>query len=300
MRVMALVVALVVGIAGGYLLRKYAAPPPPPYQNPLPAVAPPYPLALFLLAGQSNISGRASPPRDLRLPTNVWVFGNDYRWHPLSTAPVDSHHYQLDMVSDDLQAGYCLAIPFCRELRRQGFRKPIGLIPCARGASPLVGWQRNRSDLTLYGSMLKRARAASPMGEFAGLLWYQGETDAGPEGTIPGAILFREAWAAQFQQIIGAFRTDLDAPTLPVVYACLAENTAPGYYRWWDVVKKSQREVHLPVACLADLSGLSLEDNVHLDTTGTEEAGRRFAAAWRSLTAPRAATPGRQGSGAGG
>ena len=62
----------------------------------------------------------------------------------------------------------------------------IGLIPCAKGGSLIHDWRRNLDDNTLYGSCLKRARAASLMGNVAGLLYFQGEIDAVDPKEQPG------------------------------------------------------------------------------------------------------------------
>ena len=37
-------------------------------------------LSLFILAGQSNIAGRGEMPEFQQTNSNVFVFGNDYRW----------------------------------------------------------------------------------------------------------------------------------------------------------------------------------------------------------------------------
>ena len=58
-------------------------------------------LALFILAGQSNMSGRAELPDDQALDPQIVVFGNDYRWR-VAVEPIDSPQGQVDAVSADM------------------------------------------------------------------------------------------------------------------------------------------------------------------------------------------------------
>ena len=127
-------------------------------------------LSLFILAGQSNMSGRGEMPSE-PLPVNprVFVFGNDYRWH-YGIEPIDASQGQVDTVSRDGKARYSLATSFAETLLEKDSTLIIGFIPCARGATSIEKWQRNLSDNSLYGSCLKRARAASTMGPIKGLL----------------------------------------------------------------------------------------------------------------------------------
>ena len=55
-------------------------------------------MSLFILAGQSNMSGSGplTPASSVTHP-RVFVFGNDYRWH-LGSEPIDSPSGQVDHV----------------------------------------------------------------------------------------------------------------------------------------------------------------------------------------------------------
>jgi hypothetical protein len=239
-------------------------------------------LRLFLLAGQSNMSGRAEVPRTWTAPPRTWVFGNDYRWRR-AAEPIDSPAAQVDRVSLDPKVGYSPASPFCRELRAEGFEEPIGLVPCARGGSALSEWRRSLEDSTLYGSLLKRARAASTRGSLAGLLWYQGEEDAALTPSRPGLTLFHEGWGREFARLVADLRRDLGAPALPVVFASLASTRTPALHPFWRSVQEEQQQVRLPFSACVRMADLPLQDTVHLSTAGVEEAGKRFARAWLAL-----------------
>jgi hypothetical protein len=272
--------AFLIGCAFGWLAR----PQPASRRVPRPALpvlaapsdTPAKHLRLFILAGQSNMSGRGKPP-PLPIPTGVWIFGNDYRWH-VASEPVDSPTAQVDVVSLDPWAGFSPALPFCRELREQGFSAPLGLIPCAMGYSSLQEWRQDLRDSSLYGSLVKRARAASTQGELSGILWYQGETDA--KASAPGQILLHETWGQEFVRFVKNLRRDLNKPALPVIYASLGETNYSAMFPYWRSIQAQQDGLRLPHGACARMRDLPLRDGLHLDSDGMEEAGRRFAWAW--------------------
>ncbi len=84
----------------------------------------------------------------------------------------------MDRVSYDVEVGVSPALAFAREWQAAHPDDRVGLIPCAMGGSSIADWKPNRSSDSLYGSMLKRSYAARSMGEFRGLLFLQGESDA--------------------------------------------------------------------------------------------------------------------------
>ena len=136
-------------------------------------------LLLFILAGQSNMSGRGKLehlPRK-ELDQAIYVFGNDYRWR-IGSEPVDSPTGQVDAISKDPGAGVSPAMAFAREIRQRRPDVAIGLIPCAMGATTMFEWERRLDRTSLYGSCLYRAKQASSMGSLKAILFFQGEWDA--------------------------------------------------------------------------------------------------------------------------
>jgi hypothetical protein len=193
-------------------------------------------LALFILAGQSNMSGYAPLPDEQKRDGRAYVFGNNYRWD-IATEPVDDQRDQVDPVSiDNARFGPSLAFALA-SLERQP-QTPVGLIPCAKGATSILEWQRDLSDQSLYGSCLKRAKAASPMGYLAGLLFFQGEQDAVNTSLYPQYTVNAESWTELFSTFIEDMRLDLDEPDLPVVYAQLGPAPEGTVFPKWEVVKQ--------------------------------------------------------------
>ena len=241
-------------------------------------------LSLFILAGQSNMSGRGEmPAQSQHINPRVFVFGNDYRWHH-ALEPIDGSRGQVDAVSADGKAGYSLATAFANTLLEKDPSLIIGFIPCARGATSIEKWQRNLSENSLYGSCLKRGRAASTMGQIEGILFYQGEADALNPEVYPQRKPSPFKWTEKFSRFVRNMRSDLGLPDLPVIYAQLSHHTAPDRYIYWEQVKKQQAQVRLPNIRMIATPKLVLSDYVHFTRDGYDTLGKLFAEAHWGVT----------------
>lgn len=238
-------------------------------------------LQLFVLAGQSNMSGLGNLPAAQPTHPHVFVFGNDYRWR-IGVEPVDGEIGQVDEVSLDAQAGFGPGMAFALALTERFRGSAIGLIPCAKGASEITQWQRDLSDDALYGSCLKRVRAASTLGRPAGLLFFQGEADAVDPRKVPDRAPAPTEYAEKFASFVDDFRRDLGA-MIPIVYAQIGTHAAPEYFTQWDLVKQQQQSVALRCAAMIKTEDLPLRDAVHFTTSSYVVIGRRFAQAFTQL-----------------
>ncbi len=241
-------------------------------------------LSLFILAGQSNMSGRGEMPvKPQQINPRIFVFGNDYRWH-YGIEPIDAFQGQVDTVSRDGNARYSLATSFAERLLEKDSTLIIGFIPCARGATSIEKWQRNLSENSLYGSCLKRSRAASTMGQIVGLLFAQGESDALDPKVYPERKPSPFQWKEKFSRFILDMRNDLHCSDLPVVFAQLSHQTTPEKYIYWQQVKKQQAQVHLPSIRMVATTDLALSDYVHFTRQGYDTIGKLFGEAYWGLT----------------
>ncbi|NEP17080.1 MAG: sialate O-acetylesterase [Leptolyngbya sp. SIO4C1] len=243
------------------------------------AVVPPEAMGqmrLFILAGQSNMSGRAELPESSASADQIYMFGNDYRWH-LAQEPVDSPAGQVDVVSLDDSAGYGPSLAFAERLRSLRSDRPVGLIPCAKGGSSIADWQRNLSDQSLYGACLKRVRAAAAMGEISGVLFFQGEADALDPKAFPSMRPAAETWATNFEQLVTDLRQDLAQPDLPVVYAQIGALQNAEKFPYWEVVRTQQEQVQLPHSRMITTSDLAMPDSAHFTQASYRTIGERFA-----------------------
>jgi hypothetical protein len=237
-------------------------------------------LHLFILAGQSNMSGRGDIPQTAAAPNpRIYVFGNNYQWR-LAAEPIDDPHDQVDKVSEDKNAGYSPALSFAETIVERRPEMSIGLIPCAMDSTTIHDWERNLSDKTLYGSCLKRARAASTMGSVAGVLFFQGESDALDPKKNPDLLLSPDQWADKFTVLINDWRSDLGLPELPVVFAQIGTNTRPNRYPNWKAIQQQQSSVRLQFCKMITTDDLALGDTVHFTTKSYQIIGKRFAEAY--------------------
>jgi hypothetical protein len=242
-------------------------------------------LSLFVLAGQSNMSGYGPLPDTQQVHPRIYVFGNDYRWRP-ALEPLDSPEGQVDEVSVDRVApssGFGPGHSFALELADSVRELTIGLIPCAKGNSTIDDWKRSLSDRALYGSCLKRIRAASPAGSVAAILFFQGEADALDPGLNPDRVLAPEVYAERFSTVIEDLRWDLSLPTLPVVFAQIGSQGAPRAFSNWELIQRQQRMVSLPCSSMITTADLPIFDGVHFTTESYRIIGRRFASAYAEL-----------------
>lgn len=239
-------------------------------------------MRLFILAGQSNMVGWAPVPEGDNSDSRVYVFSNDYHWR-IASEPIEEAFNQVDKISEDRIAGFGPSLAFALASLEHNPEVIIGLIPCAKNASAIIEWQRNLSDQTLYGSCLKRARAASPMGQISGILFFQGEADALDPVQYPTPEPHPEEWALLFSKFVTGFRGDLNQPDLPVVYAQIGSNLAPEAFINWEIIQEQQESVSLPMAEMIVTDDLPLIDGIHFTSDSYRIIGRRFADAYWSL-----------------
>lgn len=133
---------------------------------------------LFVVAGQSNASGRGTNNQTYSHPTlKASLFGNNYRWKGLKD-PTDTITGQIDVVSNDgFETGGSLW-PIIADSIMANYNIPVGFIPCAMGGTYLSSWLPEIDHLdrtTLYGSMHFRVDSCKGV---KSILWWQGEANA--------------------------------------------------------------------------------------------------------------------------
>lgn len=234
-------------------------------------------VAIFILAGQSNMSGRGKTPVPAEIEAaakGVLNYTNAGHWEP-AREPLDDATGQVDTVSADASASVGPGLAFAARMLSLLPGQRIGLMQCAKGASPMAMWIPGGGRDTLYGSCIARAREAQGKGHIAGILWYQGESDAASEEAA-------RSWGGNFTKLVAAFRHDLADPTLPVVYAQIGnvsqQRLAKLDFAQWALVKEAQAAVSIPRAVMiaADKYEIS-DDGIHLTTSSYMKIGEEFA-----------------------
>lgn len=143
----------------------------------------------------------------------------------------------------------------------------IGLVPCAVGGTNISEWGKGGS---LYEKLVRRASmAAQSGGVLAAMLWYQGESDTVNRGDA-------ELYKGRLERFFADFRSDLQAPSLPIFQVALASGKGP----YISIVREAQMGIgiDLPNVQCVDAKGLPREpDGLHLTTPAQVRLGEKLA-----------------------
>ena len=285
----------IIGLVSIFWLPSYAAPA---------DGTPPDLVKVFLLAGQSNMSGRA-PANDLparfRVPPPkvqydyVCSFGagdlmkpEDY---PKDGGPPEPHRSQ----------GWVSLQPSPKHLSTPGehFGPEIGLghalaarwpgqsiaiIKHGRGATNLAEeWAPDAtSGRRLYQDFLAQVRTAfasfTARGvkfEVCALVWSQGEADSTERK-------WADAYERNLTEFFARVRRDLNLPGLPVLVALTGDGRMNPRMLFPEVVRRAQRDVVArdPHAALVSGDDLTLLDHTHYDVASQLALGERLAGAY--------------------
>ncbi|MEO8206444.1 MAG: sialate O-acetylesterase [Chthoniobacterales bacterium] len=243
---------------------------------------------VWLMAGQSNMQGialigGAATPHPL-----IRVFSMRREWrlatdplHVLSESPDACNNKRANGQPCPIEEGEALrrqakkgvgvGIFFAREmLRRTGV--PQGLICAAHGGTSMQQWNPDATQKaadSLYVSMLHSVQATGQ--PIAGILWYQGESDA----------TAKEAphYTARMQQLVKAVRKDLRQPRLPWLMVQLARTIGPAWRAGWNSIQDQQRLLPTKIPNLEVVAAidLPLDDRIHIGGEGFPRLAMRLA-----------------------
>lgn len=260
---------VLLGFALGVLLLAGCTAPPPAAVEPEPE----NPLWLFLLAGQSNMAGRA-PQEDVdRTPhPRVFALQKDMSWGP-AVEPL--HWDKPDII------GTGPGFAFGRAMAERYPDVRIGLIPAAVGGSSIREWvprgvnpstQRRPWDDMKY---FVWRTIATTGGELKGVIWHQGEADSKDFSAEHGDALV---------DLVGRIRSEFNAPALPFVAGELADfymvNRDPkGAMINEGIRRLPEKADH--TAVVAPMDAKALPDGIHYDG----DTYRRFGAAYAEAMA---------------
>lgn len=162
---------------------------------------------IFVIAGQSNASGRATNNQVYSHATlKATLLQNSDTWGDLID-PTDHPFGETVHTASDIVGVPKGSIwpPLATSVMANN-SLPVAFIPCALGGSSITAWQpgANHQDrTTLYGNMVYRTNLA---GGCRAVLWWQGETDA-------AADMSTATYQTNLQAIADALNTDLPGVT---------------------------------------------------------------------------------------
>ena len=243
---------------------------------------------VYVAAGQSNMSGTSGNLVGVEAPTPMaHLFHNDGTWKP-AREPMDDGDQQTDAISREFPQSSCL-LAFANALsQRTGV--PVGIVPTSLGGTNLYSqWQRyapfHAHRITLYGSMIARAKLPCPTIPPKGLLWFQGESDALANRTTA-------QYLADLQQFVAQAREDLAAPNLVFLCGQLGTYDAANQPYWVGVQEALRRTVAAdPQSALVTAVDLAKADSIHFSVAGYRTMGQRFALGARQRVFGHAVDP---------
>jgi hypothetical protein len=228
-------------------------------------------LHLYVFMGQSNMAGRGVVGAEDKTPhPRVIMLNLDGQWEQ-AIEPVTRDKPKM--------AGVGPALAFGKAMAEHDPDVTIGLVPCAVGGTALAKWQKGEK---LYEDAVRRAKQAAEVGTLKGLVWHQGESEAGDEKRSGN-------YDARWAKMIADFRKDVGMPELPVVVGELGEylytrtgNKSPFAKLVNERIDKIPEQVaHTAVAPSHGLKHKG--DELHFDADSQREFGRRYAEAMLGL-----------------
>jgi hypothetical protein len=222
---------------------------------------------IYLLAGQSNMAGRAFvEPADTVSSLRIFTLNKNNEWE---YAKEPLHFYEPG------RTGLDCGLAFARKLSSlYGKKVIIGLVPCAIGGSSIEQWLGDSTyrGVTLYTNFITRARAAAQFGEIKGLLWHQGETNANTKNY--------KDYKQKLQTFFSRVRADLGVPKLNIYAGLLGSYLSRTTNPQADNVNKDLESMvgHYPnFYVINTLDFTPLKDSIHFDTRSQRLMGERFA-----------------------
>ncbi len=256
---------------------------------------------IWVMGGQSNMSGCGRFQEQLPIDANILMFNMDNTWQP-AQEPLhriyDSNHPAIknffikvhqgsessflnnrEKLKQNPHNAFVLGVGtgvfFAKHLRKY-INRPIALIPCAYGGTFMKDWNpaiRHDVNNSLYNYMLSRINMTG--GNIKGVLWSQGEGDA-----------CDEAKASNYEQamlnFIDTLRRDVNKPQLPFIIVqtgrfCTAGSSQPSSS--WEKVRNAQLHItrKRKFVFVVGSADLPLDDPIHISYEGHKQLGRRLA-----------------------
>jgi hypothetical protein len=179
----------------------------------------------ILCIGQSNMCGNGAIFTYYNLDQDMsGLYSNDRKWKKY-TDPYDGGGLTTD-IDYDSWIGVSMIPSLLNSLARTFPGVPIGIVPAARGSSPLHGtenlcWLKRDeanhfNSSNLYGNSIAKARV---VGGVELIIMHQGETDATNSVST-------EQYIADLKTLLAHYREDL-YPSIPLFYCQLARSFTP-------------------------------------------------------------------------
>lgn len=223
---------------------------------------------LYLLAGQSNMAGRgAVTSADTIGDPRILTLNRDGEWE-IAKDPI---HFDKDV------AGVGPGLSFAKEMLKKDSSIMIGLIPCAAGGSSIDNWLNDtyweQTRSYPWNNALLRTRLAMTSGSLKGILWHQGEADAGAEKLA--------SYQDKLVLLVQKFRKVFHQSKLPFIAGELPSfNKLATAFNVALYAAKKQL-TFFEIVSGADLT--AMPDGLHIDAASQRILGKRYAEKMRTV-----------------
>jgi hypothetical protein len=214
------------------------------------------PIQVFVLAGQSNMVGRALPVSAGTGAVDNLLLYRGGEWQPASD-PLGPQNDPERGVGPGMTFGIGV-------LAHEPPGTTVGLVMCARGATSITSWQRGS-----LGACKRMVRAAG--GTVAGVVFLQGEYEA-----RYGA----QNWQMNFERVEAGFEQSFGR--VPFVLGQIGNIARPYAQEVRDFQAAADAEFP-PVTLVSSIDLPLLSDGVHFTVDAAKTLGYRYANAWWSL-----------------
>lgn len=219
--------------------------------------------SLVILAGQSNMVGYKTSRDDLAP-----------KWHhPIANTVIwqNGRFEPLRVEGGYQRKGFGPELSFAHSVNPSA-QEPLALVKLAKTATYLAtDWSPDNQG-GLFDQLVDSTRAAmmDRTVRLAALLWMQGEADSIDQQHA-------EAYSANLEQFLTAFRRAIGAPDLPVIAGMV--NPPLDACPHAPIVQRALRQCALSHVYTIDCDNLpKRRDNLHYTAKGLSILGRRFAA----------------------
>lgn len=230
---------------------------------------------VFVIAGQSNASGRGVADYETTNPGRVYMLGQDLFWKPGDEPTnINTGHVLSFFDTAYTSYGLKLADTVIDGITGSHPNDEVAIVNCALGNTTTAQWLPHESDAPhngsyLYGYMWQRITEAltRPNATLDGITWFQGEQNAYTGNTT--AALTK----AHMDTIIAQLREDFGLPNLVMYVVKLYENADELHppiadYPDWQTVRTQQQAFADGDADteIITSSKPTLDANIHVDT----------------------------------
>lgn len=242
---------------------------------------------VWIAAGQSNMQGCGVATEWLPKVDEVRAFMMDDAWR-VARDPIHNMWACIDQVHVDISGrqqkpanrkwGVGPAVAFAQEMRRLT-KVPQGVLACGHGGTSMAQWDPEKKSLgskSLYGATCRRL--AKNGGKVAGVIWYQGESDA---DRVASAV-----YTEKMKALIAAFRRDAGDPELPFALVQISRVVTGGWDTFgWESIREQERRLPSLVPNVATVPAIDLEmeDLIHVSGPEHTRLGKRLAGAMAAM-----------------